>query len=106
MENMTPLSLTGVVQSGGPANPKTFSGVTVRIFEATADQPLIVGTTTTGAQGTFQLTLARDASERIFYATATVGLGVELVTIIGPLVVLHAAITINELTTVAAAFSM
>jgi len=52
------------------------------------------------------LTLPHDASEAIFYATAIVAQGIELVTIIGPLVVLHDSITINELTTVAAAFSM
>jgi len=118
--------LTGVVQSGGPANPQTIPGASVTIFEATADQPSIVGSTSTNGEGRFEINLDRDTSERIFYATATVGQSIELVTIIGPSFhhilssgitannapakdvdqALNASITINELTTVAAAFSM
>ena len=105
MQNMES-TLTGVVQSGGPTDFKTISGAAVRVFEATADQPSLVGNTTTNAEGEFQITLARNTSDRIFYATATVGQGIELVTIIGPIVDPNASITINELTTVAAAFSM
>jgi hypothetical protein len=89
---------------------------------------------TTDAEGRFELRLESDQSERIFYATATVRKGVKLVRIIGPVLQYDrpawitaspaaaasdtaaeseehspgntAFITINELTTVAAAFSM
>lgn len=136
--------LTGIVQSGEPgsANVKPLPSVPVTVYEATAQDPLPVGTATTDAEGRFELHMESDKSERIFYATATVREGVELVTIIGP--ALHdnkpawitasppdaasradaktpsntaaesdehspgntASITINELTTVAAAFAM
>lgn len=124
--------LIGIVQSGGPANAQPIPDVSVTVYEATAQEPSIVGTAKTDAEGRFSLHMDRDKSDRIFYATATLGGGVELVTIIGP--VLHpnkpawitasdtpsdtapdaaanmpsntASITINELTTVAAAFSM
>ncbi|HET6979033.1 MAG TPA: hypothetical protein VFI24_22055 [Pyrinomonadaceae bacterium] len=105
MPNMENTLLTGVVQSGGPANPQPISGATVRLFEATADQPVMVGSSTTDTQGEFDIELTRDTSESIFYVTAKVGQSVELVTIIGPIID-NASIRINELTTVAAAFSM
>src|ERR1044071_6872751 len=127
--------LTGIVQSGEPAsaNIKPLSDVAVTVYEATAQDPLQVGATTTDAEGRFELRLDSDQSGRIFYATATVRKGVELVTIIGSVLQYDrpawitasppaasdpaaesdehapgntAFITINELTTVAAAFSM
>lgn len=117
--------LTGVVQSGGPANTQPIPNIAVTIFEATADAPAPVGITHTDARGGFELLMDRNTSERIFYAVAAVNQDVQLVTIIGPS--LHhnfpawitagdetanagagstASITINELTTIAAAFSM
>ncbi len=100
--------LTGVVQSGGPSNSQTISGATVKVFEATSGQPSVIGSATTNAAGQFQITLPRDTSEFIFYATATIsGQSIQLVTIIGAsLPNAGPSITINELTTVAAAFSM
>ncbi len=78
--------LTGTVQSGGPgsANVKPLPNVPVTVYEATDREPLRVGTATTDAEGRFELHMERDKSERIFYATAKVREGVELVTIIGP----------------------
>ena len=138
--------LIGIVQSGGPAssNVKPLSGVTVTVYEATATAtaPTTIGTATTDAKGRFEITMERDQSQRIFYATAVVNENVKLVTIIGsalqgdkPAWITAfppgarrdegakasdesttkadehsswdtAFITINELTTVAAAFSM
>jgi hypothetical protein len=100
----TNLQLTGTVQSGGPATPQLLAGVSVTVFEATANAPLTVGTAETDDDGKFSLDTSGAASDAIFYATASLGGGVQLVTIIGPNI--PAAITINELTTVAAAFSM
>jgi len=138
--------LIGIVQSGGPAssNVKPLSGVKVTVYEAmaTATESLPIGTATTDAKGMFEITMERDQSQRIFYATAVVNENVELVTIIGSalqgdkpawITALPpgarrdegakasssstgesdehspwdtAYITINELTTVAAAFAM
>src|SRR5437588_3427187 len=103
--------LTGIVQSGGPGsvNVKALPNVPVTVYEATDRHPLPVGTATTDAEGRFELHMERDKSERIFYASAAVREGVRLVTIIGSELQDDKpawTITINELTTVAAAFSM
>jgi hypothetical protein len=121
--------LVGRVQSGGPgsANRKPLASVQVKVYEATAQDPLIVGSATTDAEGLFELQIDRDKSDRIFYAVAEVSQEIELVTIIGPSLQYDrpawitasppkvasdraagdtAYVTINELTTVAAAFSM
>jgi hypothetical protein len=95
----------GTVQSGGTTKIiLPLAGVTVTLYEATADAPLVIGSTKTDAAGKFSLDASRTASDSIFYATATLGGGLQLVTIVGPEI--PASITINELTTVAAAFSM
>ena len=77
--------LTGIVQSGEPgsANVKPLPNVPVTVYEATAQEPLQLGTVTTDAEGRFELPMESDQSERIFYAVATVEVYVELVAIIG-----------------------
>lgn len=100
----TNLQLKGTVHSGGTTKTLPLAGVIVTLYEATANAPLAVGTAKTDAGGNFSLDASRAASDGIFYATASQGGGVQLVTIIGPNI--PASITINELTTVAAAFSM
>ena len=104
-------SLSGFVQSGFPSSSHPLANVPVTVYEATAQDPSIVGTATTNEDGRFDLQMDRDKSVRIFYAVATVSQDVELVTIIGPAPQSDrpgdpAYIIINELTTVAAAFSM
>jgi hypothetical protein len=126
--------LSGIVQSGGDNNAKRLGNVSVTVYEATAQQPTIVGTVTTREDGRFDVQMELDKSDRIFYAVATVNQDVQLVTIIGSALQYDrpawitasppdtasdsateadepgpgdtAYITINELTTVAAAFSM
>jgi hypothetical protein len=100
----TNLQMTGTVQSGGTDKTQPLAGVIVTVYEATTDAPVSIGTATTDDDGKFSLDASGTASDTIFYATASLGSGVELVTIIGPNI--PASITINELTTVAAAFSM
>src|SRR6267143_351620 len=100
----TNFQMTGTVQSGGTTETLPLAGVTVTVYQATTDAPLAVGTATTDAAGKFSLDTSGTASDTIFYATASLDGGVQLVTIIGPNI--PASITINELTTVAAAFSM
>jgi len=100
----TNLQITGTVQSGGTTTPQPLAGVVVTVYEATTGAPLTVGTAKTDDAGKFSLDTSRTASDSIFYAAASLGSGVQLVTIIGRNI--PASITINELTTVAAAFSM
>lgn len=96
--------MTGTVQSGGTGKPVPLAGALVTVLEASANAPVAVGTAKTDAAGKFSLNPSGTVSDGIFYATATLGGGVQLVTIIGPDI--PDSITINELTTVAAAFSM
>jgi hypothetical protein len=100
----TDLQMNGTVQSGGTAKTLPLAGAIVTVYEATANAPLTVGTATTDADGKFSLNASSAASNSIFYATASLGDGVRLATIIGSNI--PGSITINELTTVAAAFSM
>ena len=64
----------------------------------------MLGQATTDASGRFSIRYTRSASQSIFYVQADIGEGVEFVTILGPN--LPASVTINELTTVAASYSM
>lgn len=97
-------SLTGTVQSGSTTNALPLADVLVTVYEATENTPLELGTAKTDALGRFSLDIPRTTSDSIFYATVNLGGGILLATIIGPSI--PASITINELTTVAAAFSM
>jgi hypothetical protein len=96
--------LTGTVQAGGTTSPSPLGGVLVTLYEATEDAPLVLATGMTDINGNFTLEISRTTSDSIFYITASMGDGVQFVTIIGPSIA--ASIIINELTTVAAAFSM
>lgn len=96
--------LTGILQSGGTNSTLPLADVLVTVYEATENDPLAVGSAKTDANGKFSLNISRTTSDSIFYATASLGDGIQLVAIIG--LSIPASITINELTTVAAAFSM
>lgn len=97
--------MKGTVQSGGTTKIiLPLASVIVTLYQATADAPLVIASTKTDAAGKFSLDASGTASDSIFYATATLGDGLKLATIVGPEI--PASITINELTTVAAAFSM
>ena len=97
-------SLSGVVQTGGTSLALPLPNVNVTLFEATTAQPVVLGQATTDAAGRFVIKSPKDTSASIFYASADLRRGVEFVTILGPS--LPSAITINELTTVAAGYSM
>ena len=63
-----------------------------------------LGEATTDALGRFSIRYTRGTSHSIFFVQADVGEGVEFITILGPN--LPTSVTINELTTVAASYSM
>ena len=96
----------GDVHSGGPGAVVPLVGVRVRLYEATNAAPRVVGGGTTNAAGNFAIASDRygDTSDGIFYATADLGGRVQLVTIIGK--TLGPFVAVNELTTVAAGYSM
>jgi hypothetical protein len=97
--------LTGTVQSGGTSDIRPLAGVAVTGYDATAGAPRVVGTATTDANGRFSFDHEPDpGADGVLYAVARVADQVVLATVIGP--VIRGPITINELTTVAAGFSM
>src|SRR5438552_6719462 len=99
-----PGSLSGVVQTGGTSSSQPLPNVHVTLFEATTGQSAMLGQATTDASGRFSIRYTRSTSQSIFYVQADIGQGVEFVTILGPN--LPISVTINELTTVAASYSM
>jgi hypothetical protein len=99
-----PRSLSGVVQTGGTSSSQPLPNVRVTLFEATTGQPATLGQATTDGSGRFSIHYTRSTSQSIFFVQADVSEGVEFVTVLGPS--LPTSITINELTTVAASYSM
>ena len=64
----------------------------------------MLGEATTDTSGQFTITSPKNTSSSIFYVSADIGGGVEFVAVLGPN--LPASVTVNELTTVAASYSM
>lgn len=99
-----PKSLSGVVQTGGTSSSQPLPNVNVTLFEATNALPTTLGQATTDATGRFSIRFTRSTSHSIFFVQADVGEGVKFVAILGA--DLPTSVTINELTTVAASYSM
>ena len=99
-----PNSLSGVVQTGGTSSSQPLPNVHVTLFEATEAMPAMVGQATTNSSGQFTIAYKKSSSSSIFFLKAEISGGVEFITILGP--DLPASATINELTTVAASYSM
>src|SRR6266516_1734392 len=100
----SPGSLSGVVQTGGTRSSQPLPNVHVSLFEATTEQPTMLGQATTNGSGQFSIRYTRGTSQSIFFVQAHVTEGVRFITILGPN--LPTSVTINELTTVAATYSM
>ncbi len=100
----SPGSLSGVVQTGGTRSSQPLPNVHVSLFEATTGQPTMLGQATTNGSGQFSIRYTRGTSQSIFFVQAHVTEGVRFITILGPN--LPTSVTINELTTVAATYSM
>jgi hypothetical protein len=99
-----PRSLSGVVQTGGTTSRQSLPNVHVTLFEATGGLPAALGQATTDASGRFTIPYKKSSASSIFFVQADVREGVKFVAILGP--TLPASVTINELTTVAASYSM
>jgi streptogramin lyase len=104
VSSANPRSLSGVVQTGGTSSSQPLPNVHVSLFEATTGQPTILGQATADGSGRFSIRYTRNTSQSIFFVQADVGQGVEFVAVLGPN--LSSSVTLNELTTVAASYSM
>ena len=99
-----PELLGGVVQTGGTSFNQPLPNVHVTLFESTQGLPRAVGQATTDASGRFTIRYQAKRSWSIVFVKADIGEGVEFLTILGSN--LPASVTVNELTTVAASYSM
>ena len=100
MENKV---LAGTVQSGA-AGFTPLAGVPVTLYRATADVPVSIGQAVTDEDGAFAISVAEPEADTIYYATARYRPSVLLVAVVGPRI--EGSITLNEMSTVAAAYSM
>jgi hypothetical protein len=97
-------SISGTIQSGGTSGSVPLRNVNVALFEATTGTPNLLAQARSDAFGHFRITSPKESSASIFFVTADVGAGVQFVAVLGPN--LPPSVTINELTTVAASYSM
>lgn len=96
--------MRGVVQSGGTGgNVLPLNQARVTLFDVASGWPAIAGEAKTDRSGAFTIDAPSTTSAGIFYATANLGSGIVLMSLLGPS--LPESITINELTTVAAVFT-
>ena len=90
----------GVVQSGTGENVLPLNQARVTLFDVASGWPAVAGEAKTDRSGAF--TIDAPSPEGLFYATANLGNGIVLMTLIGP--TLPASIAIDELTTVTAVY--
>ena len=100
----SPQSLSGVVQTGGTSSSQPLPNVHVTLFEATTGQPTTLGEATTDASGRFTIPYTREHLNEYLLCESRRWrrCGVRHYPRPEP----AASVTINELTTVAASYSM
>ena len=95
----------GRVISGIGSSAKPLAHSQVTLYEATEGVPIVRGSATTRANGAFRINVPNTTSSSIFYVTAEIGRGVSLESVLGAKLP-KSRITVNEITTVAAGYSM
>ena len=114
MDASQQLQLTGQVLSGGsrvqtpiPGKPvcQPVSGAQVTLYRAAENAPAQLGSARTDEQGWFSMSVSIPQGSGIFYLAAThlEMAGMRFVAVVGP--TLAGPVTLNELTTVAAAYA-
>jgi streptogramin lyase len=97
-------TIRGTIQSGGTSVSVPLRNVNVALFEATTGTPSVLAQARSDSFGHFLITSPKESSASIFFMTADVGVGVQFSAVLGPN--LPPSVTMNELTTVAASYSM
>lgn len=99
--------LMGTVQSGGQGTAVPLAGALVTLYDATEAEPKLVASATADRDGHFVMNPApAPSAQGVYYATACMTGAPELLlaAVVGPAI--SGSIVLNELTTVAAAYSM
>ncbi len=97
------VEITGRVQSGGAASFEGLAGAKVQLFLLNGGaSPQLLAETNSDVDGTFSAAIA-PLGDGVLLATASLGNGVELLSLVGEQI--PANIVINELTTVAGAYA-
>ena len=96
--------IRGVVELGNDAFPGLTGNKAIVLYEATEGAPIVRGFAKTNANGQFIIHSFVDQVDGIFYLQAFVGAQVSFITVLGDTLPFRA--TLNELTTVAGAYSM
>lgn len=103
--SIVPATLTGTVQSGGTTSVAPIANALVTIYGADQSSAIPLGTSLTNSSGKFYINVpSASLTHTIYYAIATKGTKTELAVILGESIPLTT--TINEMTTVGAAWSM
>ena len=97
-------TISGTIQSGGTSSSVPLRNVNVALFEASTGTPNRLAQVKSDSRGHFKITSSKDSTESIFFLSAQVDVGVQFIAVLGPS--LPSTVTMNELTTVAASYSM
>jgi len=97
-------TVNGVVSSGAGQNAIPIAGATVTIFQAQSTSAKLLATGIANASGNFSISIPTDDSGSVYYVTATSGTSTQLMALLGATPLQN--VTINEMTTVAAAYAM
>lgn len=98
------VTLQGTVSSGGKFKKAALAGAAVTIYQAHAGGAQAQASGLTDRNGRFKLRLTADLNGGILFAIARKGRHIELATVIGK--ASPGAVVVNEMTTVATAYSM
>lgn len=96
--------IEGRVQLGEKERAEPQSNVWVTLYEATDAEPIVLARARTDRDGRFRLLTNHEETNSIFFLAAHVKLGLKFVAILGTELPEH--VTLNEMTSVAASYSM
>ena len=97
-------TLHGNLDVAGGKSKKFGKNVLVTLYEATEFTPLALATTQTDSSGDFRIEIAKEKSDSIFFLSANLSPEVRFMAVLGEELPTQAVV--NELTTVAASYSM
>ncbi|MGE9295496.1 MAG: hypothetical protein ACQKBV_04335 [Puniceicoccales bacterium] len=99
-----PYTLNGTLEVADVRSTRIVSKVDVSLYEASTLTPVLLGTAETDQSGNFSISVGKDFTDSIFFVTAEIRPRVRYMAILGQ--ELPGNIVVNELTTVASAYSM